>query len=188
MRRVMGYGLRPVSLLAVAALVVVGGCGGDEDGTAAASATTGAEAISGSPGASTTLDLSKVSGDPFCLEIAKESTTLTGGGLDDQADYEAAAEVFEGLAAKAPEAIKGDMSLLASWAATFAPYVGRVNDLTAKAGKGAAAEQEELAQDLDALRVEIETKTSQFELDVATKNLDAWTKANCVGLEATSGG
>lgn len=193
MRQRLHHRLRPAAAAGLATLLLVGACGDDDDSgaaasTGAASSTVGGEATTGSSGPSTTLDISKVGGDPFCLEIAKQANMLTGGGLDTQADYEAAAKVFEGLAAKAPQAIKGDMSLLATWAATFAPYVGQIDDLSAKAGKGTAAEQEQLAKDLDALRAEIETETSQSDLDTATQNLDAWTEANCTGLDATSGG
>ena len=167
--------MRWLAALVLALALVVAGCGGSSDTTAASTETTTESTTTSDEGTTTdetttdTTDLSGILGNEDCLALASVGATFAQA-ITGATDEEAAAE-FQKLASDVPDEIKPDVQILADW---FAEYGAKLKDIGIEAGQTPSAEQ------LQQLQAAIVTG-NQEEVTAASQRLEAWTNENCTG-------
>ena len=171
--------MRWLSILVLALALVVAGCGGGDDESAASTETTIEETTSDTTtsdetttdeSTGDTTDLSGVLGDEDCLALASVGATMAQAFASGSGTDENTAELDE-LASKVPDEIKADVEVLAR---AFATYAAKIKDIGIEAGATPSAEQ---LQQLQAAIASLD----QQELTAASNRIEAWSKENCSG-------
>jgi ABC-type Zn uptake system ZnuABC Zn-binding protein ZnuA len=174
-----------VTAAVAAATLAAAGCGGSKSsvGTTTEAVTTQAAPTTTVAAATTTTSSSKGSGSfsstKNCIELAslaakvEKSIAPTGNG---SVDLSKQADAMKALASAAPSAIKGDFQTFADAYASFAKAYGSAGIKT-----GSAPSAAQIAK-LTAAAKSLSTPKVQ----AAMQHLEAWGKANCAGLTATT--
>jgi hypothetical protein len=176
--------MRWLALLVTVLALVVAGCGGGSDSSAASDETTTEETTTATDETMTdetmtdetatdestdSTDLSGILGNEDCLALAGVGASIAqafAGAVDspDQAN-------LDELASKVPAEIKGDVETLAKALAT---YSAKLQDIGISVGATPSASQ---LQQLQAALASLD----QQELTAASSRIEAWSKANCTG-------
>jgi ABC-type Zn uptake system ZnuABC Zn-binding protein ZnuA len=162
--------MRWLALLVLSLALVVAGCGGGSNESAATTTTetTTTESTSTEDTATDTTDLSGILDDEDCLALAGIGATIAQA-LSGATSGNANTEELQQLVDKVPDEIQADVQTLAD---AFGQYAAKLKDIGIKAGSTPSAAQ---LQQLQAAIASLD----QQKLTAASNHIEAWAKDNC---------
>ncbi len=165
--------MRWLSILVLALAFVAAGCGGGDDEsasdtTAITETTTDGTTTDDEDETSDTDDSGTIASDD-CLELGSAAAALGQAFSGSGGDEDDVSELYDELAERAPDEIKGDLEILAS---AWTEIAAALEDLDLQAGEVPSGDQ---LQEYQAALASVSTP----EVTAASERISAWAEENC---------